>query len=135
MTGMEGVLASQVPLITSSVITAIGGWLIGRRKHKAEASLLEIKAVTAITEFYETALNDTKKQLDYYIKLTEANREEIISNRKELNEMKVFIDQILTKSCSVEGCVKRKIIVGNFKLNQHTHEIDNTENNNKKIQE
>ena len=135
MTGMEDILASQTPLVVSSVITAIGGWLIGRRKHKAEVSLIEIKAVTAITEFYETALNDTKKQLDYYIKLTEANREEIISNRKELNEMKIFIDQILTKSCSEEGCVKRKIIVGNFKLNQHAHEVDNTENNNKKTQE
>jgi type II secretory pathway pseudopilin PulG len=50
-----------------SILGTVGGWLFGRRKNKAEASLLEVKAITAIREFYETALKDTKNQLQYYI--------------------------------------------------------------------
>ncbi len=109
MTGFESAFSIVTPIVMS-VFTAVGGWLMGRRKNKAEASLLEVKAISAIREFYETALNDTKKQLEYYIQLTEANRIEIESQKKELSEMRHFIEQILSKSCTVENCDKRKLI-------------------------
>ena len=109
MTGIE-VLLTQVGPYAVSIITAAGGWFVGRRKNKAETSLLEIQGVVAIKEFYESALNDTRKQLDYYIKLTEQNRKEIDANRKELAEMKVLIDQLLGESCTVQNCARRRAL-------------------------
>ena len=125
MTGIETIVASAGPWVVG-VLTAVGGWLVGRRKHKAEASLLEIKAITAIREFYETALNDTKNQLQYYIQLTEDNRKEIEANKKELSEMRELIEKLINKSCVIEDCPVRQSFprASLHKLKNHLHEAN-----------
>ena len=123
MIELQAFITAMSPLLIA-IITGIGGWFAGRKKHKAEATLLEIKAVTAIKEFYETALNDTKKQLDYYIQQTENNSKEIEANKIELHEMRLFITQLLDQSCTVQNCIKRRSIhIDNLKKMKENHEI------------
>ena len=106
MIGIEGILTAS----SVSLLTALGGWLIGKRKQNAEASLIEVKAINAIREFYESALNDTKNQLQHYISVTELNRKEIEAQRVQLQEMKTLVEALLDKTCNVENCPKRRIL-------------------------
>lgn len=123
MTGLEVALATGVP----ALVGIIGGWVIGKRKNKAEASLLEIKAVTAMKEFYESVLNDTKKQLDFYIKQTEMNRIQLEKQRVELIELKDFMHQVLNQSCTVANCPNRQIILTYLKNNKNENSQCNLE--------
>lgn len=97
MTGVE------IGLIISNIITPIGAWVAGRKKNQIEASLLEIKGVTAIKEFYESALNDTNKQLARYITISE-------NNQKEIQELKDVIDILMSSSCIIQDCSRRKAL-------------------------
>lgn len=95
--------------IISPILTAIAGWFAGRRKNTAEASLLEVEGISAIRTFYEDALNNMKEQLQYYIKLTESNRAEIETNRKEVNELRKLVTTLVSSSCTKTDCKIRQI--------------------------
>lgn len=95
MTGVE------IALVISNIITPVGAWVAGRKKNRIESSLLEIKGVTAIKEFYESALNDTNKQLARYILISEANQ-------KEIQELKTLVKVLMDNSCTVQNCSLRK---------------------------
>jgi hypothetical protein len=95
----EAVLTAVIGGATS-IIGGFVGWLMGRRKQKAEASILEIKGLDSVREFYEKVLQDNLSKLDYYIQLSE-------DNRKELHSLRLIVDRLVQDGCIRKGCTIR----------------------------
>lgn len=93
---------NEVIIVNMLTVIASGftGWLFGKKKQKAEVSILEAKGLNSIREFYEKLLQDNIVKLEYYIKLSE-------DNRKELHLLRQTVDKLVNDACLRKGCNTR----------------------------
>ena len=104
-----------------SILTGFGGWYFGKRKTNAEAQILEIKGLDAITAFYETALNNTNVQLNKYITITESNQIKI-TDLEEIVD--ILLHTLRADGCDVKNCPNRIVITTNLQkyIKKEKHE-------------
>ena len=117
--------------ISISDILSIAGWLLGggsiggvltwrwtRRKEKAEAQTAEVNMAKEVQDIYQQALADKDKELDYYKRDGEEQR-----NRLDQMEAKVralqeqvarngrMVESLRPFMCADLGCKNRKRVV------------------------
>lgn len=99
ITGLTGILAASLAGIIS--------YRQGKRKQNAEAALIEIQSMQAISDFYKRALQDTNEKLGYYIKMAEDSRKIAEDGRKEILELRDLINNMIDDGCLKKGCENR----------------------------
>jgi len=80
---MGNFLQDQAELILSTITGAVGGlggWLMGRRKNKAQGVSLELENVKTVLEINREELDNLKKGLD-------ATRQELKNCREEMERV------------------------------------------------
>lgn len=89
----------------ASAATAVFGWVIGRRKTNAEASITEMEAVSAAIKIWRDTAENLSKDV---MKL----REDIDDHRKQLKEMKLENRKLqqAVRDLSEQNAELRKIV-------------------------
>lgn len=93
-------IAALLTTLFTTMMGTFGGWFFGRKKQRAETSIIQIQALDAIRQFYEKLLADNNNKLDYYIKVSDANR-------RELHALKKIVDRLIDDACLKKGCNMR----------------------------
>lgn len=89
------IIIGAIGLISSTIT-----FLFGRRKTKAEVSLIESSNLDAIRQFYTDLQKDQSDILNYYIKITRENSEEI-------ERLKSIINILMEDACVQRDCQVR----------------------------
>lgn len=76
-----GVLTSLISAGTA-IVSSFIGWLIGRRKNKADSSLIESDVLNKVRDFYKASLDDTNNKLEERIR-SEHQKDLIIKKYQE----------------------------------------------------
>lgn len=100
ITGLGGIVATSLVGIIS--------YQQGKRKQNAEAALIEVQSMQAISDFYKKALQDTNEKLGYYIKMAEDSRKVAEDGRLEIMELRDFINRMIDDGCLKKGCENRQ---------------------------
>lgn len=99
ITGLGGIMATSLVGIIS--------YRQGKRKQNAEAALIEVQSMQAISEFYKKALQDTNEKLGYYIKMAEDSRKIAEDSRQEIIELRNLINVMTNEGCAKRDCDNR----------------------------
>lgn len=100
---MNAIFTDLLIAVIPSTLSAFLAYFLAKRKYNAEVDASEIQNLKDSLEFYKHVVEDNQKQLEKYLKIAEANRDEILRLRES-------IDKLLAQSCTVSPCKKRKKI-------------------------
>lgn len=103
--------------LASSTLSGSLGWMLGKRKQNAEASLLEANSLETTRQLYESIIKDMQSKLAYYIELSE-------SNRKEIHMLRRLVDSLIDDACLKKGCSMR-VYYDPEAINSIVSDIDN----------
>lgn len=103
---LETIITGLIGIVTSSLVGIIS-YHQGKRKQNAEAALIEVQSMQAISDFYKKALQDTNEKLGYYIKLAEDSRKLAEDSRQEVIELRNYINKLVEEGCLKKDCVNR----------------------------
>lgn len=115
---------------TVGVFSGLGGWILGRRKYKADSYLTEIEGMKEKLSFNEQVISNLKDTVAYYIEISK-------QNSSSLHILKTTVDELIDDTCLRKGCTKRiryseaKI----KKITDLTYPISGIEDKNKSIKE
>ena len=103
-----GVLTSLISAGTA-IVSSFIGWLIGRRKNKADSSLIESDVLNKVRDFYKASLDDINNKLEERIK-SEHQKDLIIKKYQEQDALQTqLIYEIIGSVTMSEEC-KRSVL-------------------------
>lgn len=103
---LETIITGLGGIITTSLVGIIS-YRQGKRKQNAEAALIEIQSMQAISDFYKKALQDTNEKLGYYIKMAEDSRKVAEDGRLEIIELRNLVNKMVEDGCLKKNCETR----------------------------
>ena len=103
---LETIITGLIGVVTTSLVGIIS-YQQGKRKQNAEAALIEVQSMQAISEFYKKALQDTNEKLGYYIKMAEDSRKIAEDSRQEVLELRALMNKMVADGCLVKSCKER----------------------------
>ena len=87
--------------VATAASSGVISWLVTRKEHNAQASLLGIDTLKSIREFYESALQAINRTVDTY-------RKQQIINEEEIRDLKLLLSKLLFSSCIKKDCMNRE---------------------------
>lgn len=103
----------MIEVLLTAVVTGFFstgvGFLFGRRKNKAEASVIEVDAQRKSHELTMTILDDNRKKLDMYLKRIDALELRLIKSEEEVSKMRRVISTLANVGCTVKNCPMREL--------------------------
>lgn len=103
-----GVLTSLISAGTA-IVSSFIGWLIGRRKNKADSSLIESDVLNKVRDFYKASLDDTNNKLKERIK-SEHQKDLIIKKYQEQDALQTQLIYEIIGSVTMSEEYKRSVL-------------------------
>lgn len=103
-----GVLTSLISAGTA-IVSSFIGWLIGRRKNKADSSLIESDVLNKVRDFYKASLDDTNNKLEERIR-SEHQKDLIIKKYQEQDALQTQLIYEIIGSATMSEEYKRSIL-------------------------
>lgn len=103
-----GVLTSLISAGTA-IVSSFIGWLIGRRKNKADSSLIESDVLNKVRDFYKVSLDDTNNKLEERIK-SEHQKDLIIKKYQEQDALQTQLIYEIIGSVTMSEEYKRSVL-------------------------
>ena len=103
-----GVLTSLISAGTA-IVSSFIGWLIGRRKNKADSSLIESDVLNKVRDFYKASLDDTNNKLEERIRC-EHQKDLIIKKYQEQDALQTQLIYEIIGSVTMSEEYKRSVL-------------------------
>lgn len=103
-----GVLTSLISAGTA-IVSSFIGWLIGRRKNKADSSLIESDVLNKVRDFYKASLDDTNNKLEERIR-SEHQKDLIIKKYQEQDALQTQLIYEIIGSVTMSEEYKRSVL-------------------------
>jgi predicted RNase H-like nuclease (RuvC/YqgF family) len=89
--------AAEVLPYAVSIFTAIGGWLVGKKRRNAEAEKIEANALKGMQEAYALMVKDTTDRIKEQSLKIDKLETIILELRDEIRKDKVLISELQNK--------------------------------------
>lgn len=103
-----GVLTSLISAGTA-IVSSFIGWLIGRRKNKADSSLIESDVLNKVRDFYKASLDDTNSKLEERIR-SEHQKDLIIKKYQEQDALQTQLIYEVLGNATMSDVYKQSVL-------------------------